>query len=291
MTKKTLFVLNPIAGTSKRPLDVIPAINRYFQADQFALHKTTCRGDATLVAKQAVQAGFSKVVAIGGDGTVNEVASGLVGTNTSFGIIPRGSGNGLARSLRIPLSTHAALKVVHADKTRMIDIGNVGDRYFCNAVGVGFDAVVSQKFDSFGFRGRLAYALVIGRELMRYRPIDACLEMNGERFKQTAFLIAAANAREYGNGAVIAPGAVLDDGYLDLCVMGAMSPFHVLAAIARFFTGSLDKHKNVRYYRLNQLALSFDSPLHYHVDGEPLGLTKRLEISIVPEALKICVPQ
>lgn len=290
MKNAVLFIVNPIAGPRKNKSHIIKAIQSRSHFLKYEIYETRRRGDATRAARDAVQQGFQVVVAVGGDGTVNEVASALVHTDVALGIIPRGSGNGLARALEIPFSTADALEVIYQSGRKIIDIGKAADRYFCVVAGVGFDAQVSQAFDQSQLRGLMSYVWVIVKELKHYSPQACEMLVDGKHVTCYPFLVTVANAPQYGNGAIIAPHAKMDDGYFDLCVVKEMAFLQKLVAAPRLFLGNIDKHPGVCYYKMKQVEFLATPPIRYHVDGEPVRCDEPLRIEVLPQALKVIVP-
>ena len=209
--KKIWFVVNPISGTSDKK-DIVQMIPRYMDESVFecSVHYTERRGHAAEYARQAVEEGVDVCVAVGGDGTVNEVARSLVHTPTALGIIPCGSGNGLARHLYIPMSARGALRVLANCHIEALDYGCInGTPFFCTC-GMGFDAFVSSKFAQSRKRGFVSYIENTLREGLKYNPDTYDIEIEGETQHYKAFLIACANASQYGNNVYIAPKASMD---------------------------------------------------------------------------------
>ena len=291
MPTPILFIINPIAGPRKDKQHVLNVLKNDFSNLDFDVYQTKSRGDAAEVASQAGDNGYRTVVAVGGDGTVNEVASGLVKTDIALGIIPRGSGNGLARALKIPFHTHAALTVVIKNNLKSIDIGKAAHRNFCAVSGIGFDARVSEVFDKSKVRGFFSYAWVITKELKDYSPTQCEMEIKNDTFSCTPFLVTVANTPQYGNGAIIAPKALMDDGYFDLCLAKNMAFPQILTAVPRLFPGTIDKHPNVPYFKVDKVTFRSGAPIHFHVDGEPELTNSDLTIEVMPKALKVCVPE
>jgi YegS/Rv2252/BmrU family lipid kinase len=247
----------------------------------FKIAHTHGPGDATRIAQQAADEGYTMVVAVGGDGTVNETASGLVGTETALGIIPRGSGNGLARSLNIPLQAAKALEVIGAGKTYRIDAGRAAHRYFF---------VVGDKFNSASWRGPLPYFYLAAREFANYHPEPLRLHLENEVMEMTPFLVTIANTQQYGNGAIIAPHARPDDGILDVCVVSPMTFAEFALYAPKLFNGKADTVPLITYYRSKFLAIEKAGPVLFHVDGESQTAESPIEISVLPQAPKVIVP-
>ncbi len=250
---------------------------------------TERKGHAMDLARAAVERGAQIVVAWGGDGTVNEVASALVGTVASLGIIPAGSGNGLARMLAMPADGARALtRIVHG-ADRRIDAGQIEDKLFFNVAGIGFDAAIASAFAAMGRarRGFLKYAAIVGRELRRYESgvYELALEPLQPSTRHRAFLLTFANGRQWGNGAVIAPDAELDDGALDVVVVDDHGRSAVLAAIPRLFLGRIRGVTGVSIRRTQAATVTGTGPLVYHADGEPHVAGPTVHVRILPGVL------
>lgn len=289
-SQKIKFIINPNAGFRRDKSYIENLIHRRCRSLDFTIEHTSGPGDATCLAQQAANEGYATVVAVGGDGTVNETASGLVGTETALAIIPRGSGNGLARSLNIPLQAAKALEVIGTGKTYRIDAGRAAHRYFFAVAGVGFDASVGDKFNSASWRGPLPYFYLAAREFANYQPEPLRLRLENEVIEMTPFLVTVANTQQYGNGAVIAPHARPDDGILDICVIRPMNFAEFVMNAPKLFTGKADTIPLITYYRSKFAAIEKAGSVLFHVDGEVQTAESLVEISVLPQALKVIVP-
>ena len=290
---KYIFILNPHAGSRKKREDLIDLIDHYLSPSGYSYEfaYTTEAGDATRIARQAVNEGFTIIVAVGGDGTVNEVANGLVYSDSRLGIIPRGSGNGVARSLNIPLTVRKSLDFLLNPQVSTIDVGKVNQRYFIGVSGIGFDALIGQKFQNFGVRGPIPYFFISLNEFLKYKPQHYSLEIDGEKFEKEALVIAFANTKQYGNGAIIAPDADPKDGYLDVCILSPLSYIQATQHASLLFRGTIDKSPLYFHKKCKSVKVHSDMGLiHLHRDGEPDELLQSLEVEIVEKALKVCAP-
>jgi len=290
MRKKIKFIINPIAGFRRDKRFIIEHLQKLSSEFEVDIEKTSCRGEAKTIAATAARQGFDTVVAVGGDGTVNETASGLVETETALGIIPLGSGNGLARSLGIPLNPEKAVRVACSGNRRRIDAGRAAHRNFFVVAGVGFDATVGKRFDSTHWRGPLSYFYLGIKELITYRPRQVRLSFDEQKIDLTPFLVTVANTCQYGNGAMIAPQALCDDGQLDICIVDESSKMIILRHLPNLFNGTIDRMPHIRYFRSKEIVIAGDSPLLFHVDGEPETVEGALRISVLPRALQVIVP-
>ena len=252
---------------------------------------TQARGDARAFSQQARDRGIGLVIAWGGDGTINEVASALVRSDITLGIVPGGSGNGLARDLGIPLDARPALEVAATGGTRRIDSGRIDDHRFFNVAGVGLDALIARCIARPDARRGLAgYARVTFSELPRYRPQRYDIERHGRSEPRRALFIALANSRQYGNGAQIAPAARLDDGQLDLVVVDAQPVWQILARIPDLFRGRLQPGRGVSMEKIAAAVIRAEHPIAFHADGEPWVGSSALTVTVEPASLIVRVP-
>jgi diacylglycerol kinase (ATP) len=292
---RVVVIINPISGTHGRP-EVTrrrTQLARDLLASARIEHEvmiTERAGHAYELARAAVDRNAALVCAWGGDGTMNEVGRALAFSATALALIPAGSGNGLARELHIPFDPAAALKNALEGTDRRIDVGEIGGHLFFNAAGVGFDAQVTASFNNRpkGRRGLLSYATIAARELFSYQPEEYIVTADGETMRYSALLIAVANSRQYGNGAIVAPHAELSDGRLDLVTIHMRSPFSTLWEARRLFNGTIAKSSNVEMRRITQATIAGKRPLCVHVDGEVVTNTATtLSVRLHPAALRV----
>lgn len=285
--KKILFIINPISGAKKRiPLDKL--INRYLDLNRYkpTLHFTTARGDAIAQSIKAVEEGVDMVVAVGGDGTINEVAQGLVNTGIPLGIIPRGSGNGFANYFKIPHDPAKAIALINRAQSRPVDTGTFNGKLFLSVAGLGFDARVSAAFDVFGKRGLLSYMYISAREYFRFKPKTYRIELNGFKVVTQAFLLTLANSSQFGNNAFIAPNALIDDGLLDVVVLKPAGFLGAIGVSIRMFMGNLDKSRYCETYRSDHLTIHHED-LEAQIDGEPVVVNSKTLIKVHPRSLQV----
>ncbi len=254
------------------------------------LFKTEYAGHAALLAQQAREERYDRVIAIGGDGTVNEVASQLVHAGTALGIIPAGSGNGLARSLNLPLSVGKAFDTALSGKTRMIDVGRAGERYFFAVCGVGLDAVIGLRFQRLKTRGIIPYFYFGLREFLKYDYPTFTVISDDQKMTVAPLTLVVSNGMEFGNGARIAPQALMDDGLFDICILERMSFLHTARALPKLFNGDIVNEKSYNSFRCRSLEIVPEREnFLYHVDGEPFRKQGALKITMHPKALKVIV--
>lgn len=284
------IIVNPRAGgaSSRQAEARVREASAWLTASGLSgqIFVTEARGHAHELATGAVARRDELVIAWGGDGTVNEVASALVETGMRLAIIPAGSGNGLARDLRIPSAAAAALEQARAGRVRAIDAGQVDGRWFFSIAGIGFDARVAELFDSESGprRGMRAYARLTARELVRYRARDYRID---GRTVRRAFLVTFANASQFGNGARIAPDAQLDDGLLDLVVVEERSRLATIANVPRLFTGGVARIRGVSISRIRAATVQADEPMTVHVDGEPVPGGTKVSVVVRSGVLRV----
>ena len=290
MTKKTTitFILNPISGTHKK--DHIPAlIEKMIDTERFEydIQQTEYKGHAAEITKKCVAEGRDVVVAIGGDGTVNEVARSLVHTNTALGIIPCGSGNGLARHLCLPLDVKKALQIINQCKIESFDYGVINNLPFFCTCGMGFDAFISLKFAEAGKRGPITYVENVLKEGLKYKPDTYEVEDETGAKKYKAFLIACANASQYGNNAYIAPHATMKDGLLDVVILEPFTAFDAPQISIDLFNKTLENNSKIKTIKTKRIHIHRSEPGAIHYDGDPIMTGTDIDINIEPEGIRI----
>ena len=253
-------------------------------------------GHARELSAEAAGRGVDLVLSVGGDGTANEVAWGLLGSETALGLVPVGSGNGLARTLGVPLRPRAALAALETGSRRRMDVGLVNGRPFLNVAGAGFDAAVGADFHAHGNRGGrrgiLTYVRLSLWRSLSYVAERYVLEAGGERYEGRALVVAFVNGRQYGAGAVLAPGARLDDGLLEVVVLEDAPLYEIALAAPRLFTGGIQRYRRYRHLTAASAVLTGAAPVLHHRDGEPEpAVETRLEVSVRPRALTVVVPR
>ena len=282
------FIVNPISGTHSKEdfpqqVDALLDAARY----DYEVRFTEYKGHAAELTRQCVADGTDVVVAVGGDGTVNEVARALVGTKTALGIVPCGSGNGLARHLCIPIDISKAIAIINRCQIESFDYGVINEQPFFCTCGMGFDAFISLKFAEAGKRGPITYVENVLKEGLRYKPetYEITDDSGTRHFK--AFLIACANASQYGNNAYIAPGASMKDGEMDVIVM---EPFDALEApqiAADLFMKTLGNNSKIKTFRTKSLTIHRKEPGAIHYDGDPIMTGKEIDVHIEHLGIRI----
>lgn len=289
--KKILFIINPKSGTLGKSNWIAMATKMLAQHFDLEFQYTTHRGHACELAQKAVARKIPIVAAVGGDGTVNEIASALIHSDTALAILPLGSGNGLARDLGIStLLPFSAVEAIKKGKTIQIDYGTAnGVPFFCTC-GVGFDAHISRIFATNKKRGFWNYLALTIREYFRYKPVEFSLEYDGKIIKKKAFIVNCANIQQLGNNAYIAPKANYTDGLLNITIL---RPFGFIGAIrigTSLFFKQIDKIRYTETFECERLVLNIPSNTPFHYDGEAAQVPNRIEIEAVRLGLKVIIP-
>lgn len=297
MIGRFAVIINPISGTGGRfdiarqraELAASMLERRGVQAEVFLTERPGHARELTLA---ALAQGVSTVVAWGGDGTINEVGSALAFRDASLAIVPSGSGNGLARELAIPFEPERAFDVAFAGRERCIDAGEIDGHLFFNIAGLGLDARVAHRFAADGLvrRGFMRYLEITAQELFTYRADEHTIVTDGHAVSVRALLVAIANSRQYGNGAIIAPDARLDDGRLDVIVVSERSAIRALLQMPRVFMGQIGQVSGVTMQPATEVEVTSAQPVIYHVDGEPFVGGASISARARPRALRVTVP-
>ena len=292
MKRRILFVINPVSGTGRqKTAETIITTHIDNQHIEPHIVYTQKAKHAFELSKEAIGV-FDAVVAVGGDGTVNEVSRALIDTQTALGIIPVGSGNGLAHYLQIPLTIEKAVKVINDFQLMPIDTININNLKYVNVAGVGFDAFISHKFAGYGKRGILSYLKLIIEEFFRYKAKKYKVRIDGKKYKKRAFLITFANSSEFGNNAHIAPKAKIDDGLIDVCFLKKFPLISAPVLGLRLFNKTMDKSKYSKIIRGKEIQVKRKKkPIVAHIDGEPVTFDKKLNIAVNSLSLHVIVPE
>ena len=286
--KKITFILNPISGTHNK--NMIPEyIDEIISKDDFdyEIRTTEYAGHAAEIAHDCVEQQVDVVVAVGGDGTVNEVARSLTHSQTALGIIPCGSGNGLARHLCIPLDVKKALRIINHCQIESFDYGVINDLPFFCTCGMGFDAFISFKFAEAGKRGPITYVENVLKEGLKYKPetYEVEDETGAKRYK--AFLIACANASQYGNNAYIAPHATMKDGMMDIVILEPFTAFDAPQISFDLFSKTLEKNSKIKTCKSKRIHIHRTAPGAIHYDGDPIMTGTDVDVHIEEQGIRI----
>jgi len=290
------FILNPAAGGKKDPFFFEKVIIQFCQENklEYLLWKTERPGHGRILAQEALRMGSLCIVAIGGDGTINEIAGELIHTQISLGIIPKGSANGFAREFGIPLNPRKACDTLLQSKTLALDVGRINEEVFFSVAGVGFDARVGFTYNQSqegGRRGKIPYFTSAIREYLTYEPPVMNLRFEDQERRFSPFLIAIANSRQYGIGAQIAPKAVVNDGLLNLSIIHRAPLYQYLWFLPKVFTGTIDRAPFFENVSIKEATISSEKELLYHIDGEFRFGKKKLAVRIEPTSLMLKVPR
>ena len=271
MKQKVLFIINPKSGTQQK-WHLPELIEKHISKDlfDFNIEFTQHAKHAKTIAAQAVEDKIDLVVIAGGDGSINEVASSLIHTNVAMGIIPMGSGNGLARHLGLSLNPLKAVKKINSAKKILIDSCKINDEVFVSAAGVGFDGLVAHEFSKHKKRGVMKYILVSSQKFFGYQPKHYEVEVDGAPIKTDAFMVVVANSQQFGSGLKIAPQADLQDGLMHCCIL---KPFNIVAGTSLLYNGFAGKLKTNKFYELldcKEVKIKATENSLWQKDGEPM---------------------
>ena len=292
--ERYFLIVNLIAGQG-RCKAAFPRVKAALERSrtEYDLHYTNEPMEAVDVAKMGIEAGFTRIIAMGGDGTVNEVANGLYGSGAALGVIPAGTGNDFGRMLGIPSDPLEALRMLRKATVRTVDMGRVGqDRYFVNGFGIGIDAQVARDVLAMKrLRGAAAYLYAAVKEVFRFQAFAAKLEGEGVSEELECLSLGIANGKYCGGGFMLAPRASVDDGLIDVAAIGDFPRGERLLRLPQARAGKHLSLPQVKYVQIPQIAVSSDAKLIAHMDGEPYELPRgAFEVRVVPDALRVLVP-
>ena len=289
--EKIYVIINPISGVGSKE-KVSELISSRCMDKEIAVDiiYTEYAGHATTLTQRAVDDGADCVIAVGGDGTVNEVARNLLYSDVILGIIPKGSGNGLARELNIPMDVRSAVDVVFSNNVSVIDACKANDNVFFCTCGVGFDAAISVEFAKEKRRGSLTYLKDIVEKYLDYKPEIYELHVNDNKITEKAFLITCANASQYGNNAYIAPNADICDGQIDITILSPFNTFDIGPLAIQLFSKMIDKNSKIKTYRAQTAHIIRQKEGVMHIDGDPVAVSKDIKISVESSALNVFAP-
>ena len=289
--KRIVFIVNPISGVGrqKKILGLIDAVvDRTIYA--IDVKYTNAQGHATILSREAAEGGADVVVAVGGDGTVNEVAAGLAGTEAALGIIPAGSGNGLARHLGIPVNLTKSLHLLNKARIATIDTATINGEFFVNLAGIGFDAMVAKKFAVAGTRGFSTYFRIIAGSYPKYKPKHYILEIDGKIYKRQALLISFANSSQFGNNTSIEPTASVSDGLIDVCIVGKIPLWKTFLFAPLLMIRLFHHTRYIEIIKAKEVVIKRKKGKNVHLDGDPKEMGKTLVVKINPLSLKVLTP-
>jgi diacylglycerol kinase (ATP) len=283
-----LFIINPISGGKKKA--TLPGlITAYLDNAKYSpsYRFTEYQGHAAELAEEAAAKNFDVIVAVGGDGTINEVAAKVMQANKILGVIPFGSGNGLARFLKIPMRTKGAIEVLNDFNVQQIDVAKLNDKYFFNMAGMGFDAHISMVFASNKSRGLKGYMEMGLKEMISYKAQNYQIEIDGKNYTQNAFAVSIANSAQYGNNVYISPNSSITDGLLDVCIVKEFPRYKLPILAYQMVRATTDRSALVEIIQGKHIKIKRQKPDAIHLDGEPFLMDKDIEVVIFPLSLSI----
>ena len=287
LKSKALFIINPISGGKKK--DNVPDLIRK-NLDDSLFEPTIVFTNRAFHGNKLAGKGvgeYDLIVAVGGDGTVNEIASAIAGTDTVLGVIPFGSGNGLARFLHIPMDTEKSILALNEKRVETIDAAKLNRQWFFNMAGMGFDAHIAEVFSHHKTRGFGAYIKSSLKEIFTYKAEHYQIEIDGKRYDSDAFMLSFANSSQYGNNAHVSPYASVQDGLIDVCIIKPFPVYKLIGLGLRMFRGTADRSPYVEIIRGKHISIKRVGDGAVHLDGEPQIMGPVAEINVVPGALKI----
>jgi len=289
--RKIKFIINPISGVGRQKI-VEKIVEEVIDKVQFLydISYTEAPHHATFIAQQAAKENYYIVVAVGGDGSINEVAKGLYGSNTRLAIIPTGSGNGLARHLQIPFDFKKAIQVINQANEKLIDTAVINENLFLNVAGVGFDAKIANEFAKCKKRGFWSYFKVGVSQYFGYKEKKYTIYANGNVYKRRALFISLANSDQFGFNTSIAPSATIDDGELELCIMRKPNLFTIPFVFTKIYTKRIHKSRYYEVIKIKEAQIVRKKKNTIHVDGDPMKTSNVLDIKVNPKSLNVIIP-
>ncbi len=289
--KRMLFLVNPKAG-ARAQRRIAEALDTHLDHRQFVytVWQTERPGHATELAHKAREEGYDIIVSVGGDGSAQEVAAALLHTDTVMGVLPAGSGNGLAMHLGYGRHLERAIRLLNTAEVKTIDCGLVNGRPFVNISGIGYDGVVAERMKNSPRRGFWPYLFHSVFGGLAYRPVRCTVEAEGRRWEDVFFVVSVANGPMYGYHFQIAPDARLDDGLFSVVMFQNVPRWRYFLAIPSSLNGRLYEERFVLHFQAKEVKVTCEPPTFAHADGESLGQGEHFQFEIAPQALKILVP-
>ena len=289
---KVQAIINPISGVgSKRKIPRMLERVCEEKGCPLSVAFTEYPGHASELTRKALEEGYTCIIAVGGDGTVNEIAKTMLHSDAVLGIIPKGSGNGLARELHIPMDVKRAVDVLAKGHVSVIDACEANGRVFFCTCGVGFDAKVSESFAQEKHRGSLTYIKNTIEEYLNYKPEPYELIVDNQTIKEKAFLVACGNASQYGNNAFIAPHANIKDGKMDITILSPFTPLDIAPLAIQLFTKQIDRNSKIKVMKAKNVSIIRQHSGLMHLDGDPVMAESRIDISVMSKSLRVITPE
>jgi YegS/Rv2252/BmrU family lipid kinase len=289
--KKILFIINTVSGVrGKSTIEEKIDAHLDHSIFKYRIAYSEYHGHASLLSQEAVSNHTDIIVAVGGDGSINEIARATVNTNAVIGIIPSGSGNGLAHHLKLPFRISRAIEVINQYKVKTIDTLRINEQLCVSIAGVGFDALVAKEFEKVKKRGFQAYFKIVLKEYINYRPIRYRIIIDGKEIRAKALFVSFANSNQFGYNAFIAPHAEVDDGWIDVCIIEKIPLVEVFFLGNLLFLKKIDITPYIQIHRGREIILSRKKGKIVNIDGELVKSKKTLSVQIFPSSLKIIAP-
>lgn len=291
--RKICFIINPIAGVRHDQKGSLPGLIRdLFPEDLFSveIHSSKSAEDVFNLSNKAVEEGFDTLVVAGGDGTVNEAAEALCGTSVKLGIIPLGSGNGLAHHLQIPFRLKNALQLIKNDQSVSIDTLRINGKLAVSIAGLGFDAKIARQFAKANRRGFFSYFRITLKEYFTYQARTFVIHYNKKIIQTQAFFISIANSDQFGYNTSIAPQADITDGMAEICIVKRIPLFRTPFFAALLFSRKADKSRYITTFKVDECRIERKKGKYVNIDGEPIKMKKTVHIKVIPHSLNVIIP-
>lgn len=291
MKKHLVFIVNPKSGTDRAKM-LQDAIDRALDQQVYTyeiLRTKQPRHGIELARKAAANSAYA-VIAVGGDGSVNDVISGIRGTDAVLGIVPGGSGNGIARAMGLPLKYEQAIEVINRGKTERVDVGHVNEWVFISNAGVGFDALISRKFETSTRRGLMGYTWLVMKHLWLYKEREWRITIDGQKIRERAFIVSVANGSQFGYNFRIAPDASYNDGLLDVIIIRKFPKLVGWGILVRALTGTITNSRYVKHYRARNINITHPALRLLQTDGDARACGNSIDFSVVPGEIAVLTP-
>lgn len=291
--KRIFFIVNPVSGVRQSQKKMLSGlVAKTLDAGRFEWEIAYSRSPEQVMtlSREAAASGFGIIAAVGGDGTLNQVVKGMIGSDSLLALIPAGSGNGLAHHLGIPVDVGESLAIINNMKIKEIDTVSLNDNLFISIAGVGFDALVAKKFARSGQRGFLSYFKIVSKEYPDYIPENYELVIDGKPYSREALFISFANTNQFGYNTIISPTARIDDGLVDVCIVRKVPVIYAPYIVGLLLTRKIDTSEYLEIIKARSVQVLMNKSSWVNLDGEPVRMGKELDIRVNPASLKIIIP-
>ncbi|MBI2257546.1 MAG: diacylglycerol kinase family lipid kinase [Flavobacteriia bacterium] len=289
MKKSIYFIINPISGIENK--DKVPLFIKQFidkELFNYDIFFTEYPKHAIEISKKAISKKIDIVCAVGGDGSVHEIASSLVFSDTALAIIPLGSGNGLARHLNIPLEIEKSIQLINQNLSIQMDTVQMNEKLIIGTAGFGFDALIAEKFNQSEKRGFWRYVKIVFKEFFQYQPSSFKIIFDNTEIEDTFLMCCVANSSEFGNGFCISPHSIVDDGKFEICLIKPISKMTLFPTIRKFFNKTIDQSQSYSCFS-TQEACIYRKEKRIHIDGEAMEMNSIINLKILPKSLKVLI--